>query len=81
MAWPVPCARAMRPGARAVTDDQARDRMALLHELRELVEALDRRVPHAERAGEITIARDSAQLRSRAIQRIAALEQDLSQLD
>jgi hypothetical protein len=61
-----------------VTDDQAhlRDRMALIRELRQLVEALDRRVPHIERAGEITIARESAELRARAVQRIAELEQD-----
>ena len=61
-----------------MTDDQAplRDRMALIRELRQLVEALDRRVPHIERAGEITIARESAELRARAVQRIAELEQD-----
>jgi hypothetical protein len=50
--------------------------MALIRELRQLVEALDRRVPHIERAGEITIARESAELRARAVQRIAELEQD-----
>ena len=42
--------------------------------LRELIEALDRRVPHIERAGEIQIARDAASLRERALKRIAALE-------
>jgi hypothetical protein len=41
--------------------------MALIRELRQLVEALDRRVPHIERAGEITIARESAELRARAV--------------
>jgi hypothetical protein len=50
--------------------------MALIRELRQLVEALDRRVPHIDRAGEITIARESAELRARAVQRIAGLEQD-----
>ena len=42
--------------------------------LRELIEALDRRVPHMERTGEIQIARDAASLREKALKRIAALE-------
>jgi hypothetical protein len=42
--------------------------------LRELIEALDRRVPHIERAGEVQIARDAASLREKALTRIAALE-------
>jgi len=42
--------------------------------LRELIEALDRRVPHIERTGEIQIARDAASLREKAFKRIAALE-------
>jgi hypothetical protein len=42
--------------------------------LRELIEALDRRVPHMERTGEIQIARDAASLREKALNRIAALE-------
>ncbi len=46
----------------------------LVDELRELVEALDRRVPHLERAGETTIARDAARLRDEAIKRLTALE-------
>ena len=48
---------------------------ALLEHLRELVEALDRRVPHLERAGETTIARDAARLRDEAVARLAKLEQ------
>jgi hypothetical protein len=52
------------------------DRTALIAELRQLVEALDRRVPHIERAGETQIARESAELRSRALARIADLERD-----
>ena len=35
----------------------------LVDELRELIEALDRRVPRLERAGETAIARDAARLR------------------
>ena len=46
----------------------------LVEELRELVEALDRRVPRLERAGETAIARDAARLRDEAIKRLAALE-------
>ena len=42
--------------------------------LRELIEALDRRVPHMERTGEIQIAREAASLREKALTRIAALE-------
>ena len=42
--------------------------------LRELIEALDRRVPHIERTGEVQIARDAASLREKALTRIAALE-------
>ena len=41
--------------------------------LRELIRALDRRVPHAARAGEPRIARDAHSLRHSAIARIAAL--------
>jgi hypothetical protein len=45
-----------------------------IRHLRELVAALDRRVPHVERAGEAAIARDAANLREKALTRIAALE-------
>ena len=45
-----------------------------IRHLRELIAALDRRVPHIERAGEIGIARDAAMLRDKALRRIAALE-------
>jgi hypothetical protein len=47
----------------------------LIDELRELVDALDRRVPRLERAGETAIARDAARLRDEAIKRMAKLEQ------
>ena len=46
----------------------------LLRDLRELIAALDRRVPQAHRAGEASIARDSAALRARALERIDELE-------
>ena len=45
----------------------------LVQELRELVEALDRRLPRVERAGESEIARDAAALRARAVSRLREL--------
>jgi len=42
--------------------------------LQELIEALDRRFPQVERAGEATIARDAAALKVKALARIAELE-------
>ena len=47
-----------------------------IRELLELIDALDRRVPHVERAGEAAIARDAAELRARAMERIEELERD-----
>jgi hypothetical protein len=41
--------------------------------LAELIDALDRRVAHIERAGEIQIARDAARLKSEAVARINEL--------
>jgi hypothetical protein len=51
------------------TADEA-DRKRALRRLRELVAALDRRVPHIERIGEIAIARDAATLRKKALDRV-----------
>jgi len=48
----------------------------VLRHLRELVAALDQRVPHIERAGEAQIARDAAELREKALRRIAELERN-----
>jgi hypothetical protein len=49
----------------------------LARALRELIAALDRRVPRLERADEAGIARDAAALRARALTRLAELhEQD-----
>jgi len=45
-----------------------------VRQLRELVVALDQRVPHVERSGEAAIARDAAALREKALRRIAELE-------
>lgn len=43
-------------------------------ELLELIDALDRRVPRIERAGEAAIARDADVLKARALKRIEELE-------
>jgi hypothetical protein len=51
-------------------------RAQVLRHLRELVAALDRRVPHCERVGEVEIARDAAALRDTAMKRIAELERE-----
>ncbi|HSL23689.1 MAG TPA: hypothetical protein VK886_19310 [Vicinamibacterales bacterium] len=44
-----------------------------IQNLRELIAALDARVPRLERAGEVDIARDASALREEALQRIAEL--------
>lgn len=41
--------------------------------LRELISALDRRVPHVDRPGELRIARDARRLRGQAVAQIEAL--------
>jgi hypothetical protein len=48
----------------------------VVRELLELIAALDRRVPQMQRAGEASIARDAAALKSRALQRIEELERE-----
>jgi hypothetical protein len=52
----------------------AAGRSRALRDLRELVEALDRRLPRVERAGEAAIARDAVALREKAMKRILELE-------
>jgi hypothetical protein len=49
------------------------DKDVVVHTLRELVDALDRRVAHVERLGEARIARDAAALRKDAVARIEEL--------
>ena len=49
---------------------------ATIRQLLELIEALDRRVPHIQRAGEAAIARDAAALKARALKRLKELEDD-----
>jgi hypothetical protein len=50
------------------------DRAIAQRHLRELIAALDRRVPHCERVGEVEIARAATALRKKAEQRLAKLE-------
>jgi len=49
------------------------DRNDLIARLRELIEALELRVPHFEREGEARIAQDAAALKQKALERIAEL--------
>ncbi len=50
------------------------DRTRAQRHLRELIAALDRRVPHVERVGEVDIARAATELRKKAMRRLASLE-------
>jgi hypothetical protein len=49
------------------------DKDLVVHALRELVDALDRRVAHVEQLGEARIAREAASLRKEAVHRIQEL--------
>lgn len=49
-------------------------RARLVRDLRELIAALDSRLPQVHRPGEASIARDAADLKARALRRIAELE-------
>jgi hypothetical protein len=53
----------------------AEERIRALRHLRELISALDSRVPHIERVGEIDIAHDAAVFKQKALARIAELEE------
>lgn len=55
-----------------------RSEQTLMHDLLELVAALDRRVPRLEREGERDIARDAHGLRRAALKRIAELERSVT---
>ena len=54
---------------RHTTDDKSKQ----LRHLRELIAALDKRVPRIERVGEASIARDAAALKKKALERLAEL--------
>jgi hypothetical protein len=62
----------MKPGIAVQGGDRSPTEQ--IQQLRELIEALDRRVPQIERAGETQIAREAAELKAKALQRIAVLE-------
>ena len=49
---------------------------AVVRQLRELIAALDRRLPQVERAGEASIAREAAALKARALKRVEELERE-----
>jgi hypothetical protein len=57
------------------------DRDLVVHALRELIDALDRRVAHVERLGEARIAREAAALRKEAVNRIQELSTAQSERD
>ena len=50
------------------------EREGLIRHLRELISALDGRMPHLERTGETQIADDAKALRTKALHRIAELD-------
>jgi len=54
---------------------KTRSDRSLVHDLRELIAAVDRRMPRLEREGESAIARDAQRLRRVALNRIAEPEQ------
>lgn len=49
------------------------ERKQIIADLEALLSALDRRVPHIERLGEVAIAREAATLRKKALQRLTEL--------
>jgi hypothetical protein len=55
-------------------DERTAQARAVLTDLQQLIEALDRRVPRLERIGEAQIARDAADLRQRAVDLIRKIE-------
>ena len=56
------------------------DKDLVVRTLRELVDALDRRVGHVERLGEASIAREAAGLRTEAVHRIQELTAESSEM-
>jgi hypothetical protein len=62
----------MDPGYQ-MTDKTSTCTSRVVSALQELIGALDRRVPHPERSGEIRIARDAQMLRRKAVSLIEAL--------
>jgi hypothetical protein len=61
----------------AMSDTPRNDTSKQIRHLRELIAALDRRLPRIERAGEAQIARDAAALKKKALDRLAELQGDV----
>ena len=61
---------------RHTTTDKSKQQ---IRHLRELIAALDRRVPRIERVGEANIARDAAALKKKALERLAELQADVEE--
>ena len=61
-----------------VTSPAGVDMNDTLRELKELIDAIDRRLPQVERAGECAIANAALHLRIQAQQRIAELEREVA---
>lgn len=57
-----------------MTDQKSDSSKEQIRHLRELIDALERRVPMIERVGEAQIARDAAALKKKALKRLAELE-------
>ena len=70
-----------RPAHRRITERKpvAVSTRDLTQELKELIVALDQRLPRVEQAGEEAIARDAAALRAKAIDRLRELTEEPSQ--
>ncbi|HEU4688132.1 MAG TPA: hypothetical protein VFS23_07230 [Vicinamibacterales bacterium] len=62
-----------------MSDTPRNDKSKQIRHLRELITALDKRVPMIERAGEAQIARDAAALKKKALERLAELQADVEQ--
>jgi hypothetical protein len=55
-------------------DNNSAARKLAIRHLRQLIDALNSRVPHMERAGETKIAADAADLKEKALKRLKVLE-------
>jgi len=62
-----------------MSDTSRNDKSKQIRHLRELIAALDKRVPRIERVGEAEIARDAAELKKKALTRLAELQADIEQ--
>jgi hypothetical protein len=60
-----------------MSDTPRNDTSKRIRHLRELIAALDRRLPRIERAGEAQIARDAAALKKKALDQLAELQAEV----